>query len=208
MKRNIILFLLVPISVFSVLSLSILAYLCLAAASSSPSAPAALYEEKPDSSNSIRNRLIQDLEWPRTTSPRVVICSGTPVEKEDVLKAISWWADRGYLIHSTVEVNSDLAQTICDREEPHGYIILDSINRHKKIYPDKEVPWLNLATTYNMANRHDQIYWSRIFFRVAKERTLEHEIGHALGWMHSDEPGHLMNEYQKFGGWNDAGLRK
>ena len=35
-----------------------------------------------------------------------------------------------------------------------------------------------------------------------------HELGHALGWMHTEQIGHLMHEKLIHGGWGDAGLKK
>ena len=41
-----------------------------------------------------------------------------------------------------------------------------------------------------------------------KERVLEHEIGHALGWSHYNKKFHIMNPSWQEGGYDHAGLRK
>ena len=41
-----------------------------------------------------------------------------------------------------------------------------------------------------------------------KERVLEHEIGHALGWSHYNKKFHIMNPSWQEGGYDHVGLRK
>ena len=42
---------------------------------------------------------------------------------------------------------------------------------------------------------------------ASKERVLEHEIGHALGWPHINRPYHIMNSNWHTGGHNSGGLK-
>jgi hypothetical protein len=41
-----------------------------------------------------------------------------------------------------------------------------------------------------------------------KPRVLEHELGHALGWLHWSRRRHMMHPNRSDGGWEDDGLRR
>jgi predicted Zn-dependent protease len=41
-----------------------------------------------------------------------------------------------------------------------------------------------------------------------KERVLEHEIGHALGWYHYPQRYHMMHPNWRLGGYERRGLQK
>ena len=43
---------------------------------------------------------------------------------------------------------------------------------------------------------------------VRKQRVIEHELGHALGWVHHDQKYHIMHSNWHLGGFNASGLRK
>ena len=51
-----------------------------------------------------------------------------------------------------------------------------------------------------------QIYINR--YGAQKERALEHEIGHAMGWSHYNRRYHLMHENHNSGGHDTTGLRR
>jgi len=40
-----------------------------------------------------------------------------------------------------------------------------------------------------------------------RERVVEHELGHALGWDHCNKRHHLMHSIHDLGGWDTSGLR-
>ena len=62
--------------------------------------------------------------------------------------------------------------------------------------------------TIFVENNTNQVLWAKIYLRnMPIERILEHEMGHALGFLHIDKPGHIMNEVWVDGGWGDDGLR-
>ena len=41
-----------------------------------------------------------------------------------------------------------------------------------------------------------------------KERVIEHEIGHALGWLHYRQKFHIMHPTWYLGGYDRSGIRK
>ena len=41
-----------------------------------------------------------------------------------------------------------------------------------------------------------------------KERVIEHEIGHALGWMHYRQKFHIMHPTWQLGGYDHSGIRR
>jgi len=53
-----------------------------------------------------------------------------------------------------------------------------------------------------------EISWATIELRHPyTERVMEHELGHALGWLHCRRRGHMMHPNHFDGGWGDGGLR-
>ena len=71
-------------------------------------------------------------------------------------------------------------------------------------------PGDNLAIThFYVDNDTREIHWAKIYLKSqVAERVLEHEFGHALGWMHTKKIGHLMHETLIRGGWGAEGLKK
>ena len=69
-----------------------------------------------------------------------------------------------------------------------------------------------VAETYTrMAKRSKQLIAARIELSekaYTRNRILTHEIGHALGWTHTEQQGHLMNPIYQRGGWYDGGIYK
>jgi predicted SprT family Zn-dependent metalloprotease len=70
----------------------------------------------------------------------------------------------------------------------------------------------NLAMTRTLtSNRTRQIVMSKILIKAdsaTKQRVLEHEFGHALGWRHFNRRYHIMNSEWDRGGWTTTGLRR
>ena len=63
------------------------------------------------------------------------------------------------------------------------------------------------STTLYADPETSEIYWATIELRHPyTERVLEHEIGHALGWLHTRTRGHMMHPLHFEGGWDDDAL--
>ena len=146
--------------------------------------------------------LEQVAQWERT--PTVVICEHAPVERKDVRSAISWWTERGYFFYHGIYLRGNRTTEICRNPDPTGYILIHLVTQ------ETFDPGDNLAVThFYVDNDTREIHWAKIYLKPrVRERVLEHELGHALGWMHTKQRGHLMNEKLIYGGWKDNGLKK
>ena len=64
------------------------------------------------------------------------------------------------------------------------------------------------ANNFFVDNDTNKIEWATIYMRSdIKETVLEHEIGHALGYLHYNKINHLMNSKWTQGGWDSDGLK-
>ena len=127
--------------------------------------------------------------------PNIVICNKNSVSKYRVERAVRFWENLGY---SFGTISSSNSASECVMSDDYGTIfILD---------PDHSFEDSYLAMTKRfMIKAYEKSYtlYSRIYIskdEAKKDRVLEHEIGHALGWGHIDEVGHMMHE-----GWDRGG---
>ena len=141
-----------------------------------------------------RNKPIETVgSW--TNPPTVVICRDAPVKEEDVRKALSWWTARGHRFGSVIP---DSIHYGCIFGSEDGYITI-------RLVSDSAYNEEYLATT---SMRHDnqtrEMVSASIKLKGAvRERVLEHEVGHAPGFLHYNDPGHLMHRELERGGWDD-----
>ncbi len=131
--------------------------------------------------------------WP--TAPSVKICD-LDISEVEVRKAIDWWRVRGYKFGYIVR-----SKCLTKRETGFIYITL----------PGQSFDFgKSLARTHlGRVDNTSTIIWAHIEVTDAeKERLLEHEIGHALGWTHSSIEKHMMHPSWQRGGWIDKGVSK
>lgn len=136
-------------------------------------------------------------EWP--SQPTVVICKDAPTSASAVGSAVSWWRSLGYRFWTVIP---DSIHYGCLMGEPKGNILIRLIdNRGSNPH--------NLATTYIYYNKASgEILWAEILLREEpRERVLEHELGHALGWLHYSRRNHIMHPEWVNTGWEATGLR-
>ena len=146
----------------------------------------------------VENQPPQVATWKRT--PTVIICEYAPVKEEDIDKAVDFWKDLGYRFFDTQYKYDPLKK--CSSSTPVGYIVVHLITQGIKL--DES----SLAETHFFVdNDHNEIEWAIIYLRSnIRETVLEHEIGHALGFLHFNSINHLMNEKWTMGGWEKEGL--
>ena len=148
----------------------------------------------------IRDRPPQVAEWKRT--PTIIVCEHAPVKEENISKAVKMWENLGYNFFSTQYKHDPLNK--CRSETPVGYILVHLVTQGLKLDED------SLAEThFYVDNDHNEIEWAIIYMRSeTRDTVLEHEIGHALGFLHFNKINHLMNSKWTQGGWDTNGLAR
>ena len=136
--------------------------------------------------------------WKRT--PTVVVCEYAPVPQNAVLKAVKLWKNLGHKFFTTQYKYDPLGK--CNQTNPVGYILVRLVTQDLKLDPDE------LAEThFYVDNDHQEVLWAVIYIKPElRETVLEHELGHALGFLHFNHLNHLMNAKWVQGGWDTSGL--
>jgi hypothetical protein len=140
---------------------------------------------------------IQKAKW--AIPPTVRVCDSTNVSMFRAQKAFKYWEMLGY------EFNGIFMDYKLNCGEPrYGEIIIT--------LPDGNFDTQHMAST--------RVYTEKITGNIAKAqifiypkearmpRVIEHEIGHAFGWMHHRQKYHLMHPNWHLGGYDATGLRK
>ena len=138
--------------------------------------------------------------WKR--APVVIVCEYAPVEKTAIKKAIKLWTNLGHRFYKTQYKYDPLDK--CNSTTPMGYIIIHLITQGVKMKDD------DLAETHFYINNDTkEVDWAIIYMKPdIKETVLEHELGHALGYLHYNKIEHLMNSKWIYGGWDTDGLER
>ncbi len=135
-------------------------------------------------------------EW--ETKPKVRVCASTKLMMSRVDAAVRYWQRLGY------EFNYVYKDFIIDCMNPrYGEIIIT-------LPEGGFAPHHMAATRLYTSNRTGKIVMAKIFIlpkNGRKERVLEHEFGHALGWSHYNKKFHIMYPNWQGGGYDHTGLR-
>ena len=130
-------------------------------------------------------------EW--KSSPIVVNCYGEDFSELQMVRAIHYWTVRGSEI-GFYEHNPP--ESICDSKDMiHGFIVL-----RKAKWWQLDSP--TLANTRRMTSGLRLVAATITYRPGAQNLNLlnEHELGHALGFAHVEEDGHIMHPiYGKMG---------
>ena len=138
-------------------------------------------------------------KWKYT--PTVIVCNGAPVVASKVINAVRWWKRHGHVFYNTITKDDPLNK--CNSESPNGFITIN-VEKQKMFSEDDDMA----VTHFYVDNETSEISWAKIYLKSSPlDRVMEHEIGHALGFMHSNHIGHLMHQSWLRGGWKDFGLR-
>ena len=146
----------------------------------------------------VENRPPQVGSWSLT--PTVLVCEYAPVSEAQTRSAVSFWKALGYKFYRTQYKHDPLNK--CRSDSPKGYIVIHLVTQGIKMEES------SLAQThFYVDNNTNQIEWAIIYMRSdVRETVLEHEIGHALGFLHYNQINHLMNAKWTMGGWDKEGL--
>ena len=114
----------------------------------------------------------------------------------------------------TLKVSSDTVTPVLFGHREQISFILDCIKTNKfatiTITLDQGDLFMNNllgSTTLYADPETKEIYWANIELRHPyTARVLEHEIGHALGWLHTRTRGHMMHPLHFEGGWDADAL--
>ena len=139
----------------------------------------------------------QKAKW--KTSPTIRVCASTEVPMYRVQQAVRYWKAAGYDFQ---DIRRDPFST-CMNARPGEIIITlpetgfaDSHMASTRIYTHTETGDIVKAKICILPKH------------ARKDRVLEHEIGHALGWMHYRQKFHIMHPNWYLGGYDRSGIRK
>ena len=126
-------------------------------------------------------------EWEKP--PDVVLCDTSIITKEKLTSVVMWWEDLGYEFGSTTVnpqhrgCSGNVGGTIT--------ITLSKLGAHTRFL-----------------EKNEKLHWAKIKAPADSPTIIiAHEIGHALGWTHIRDKGHIMNGRYTDTGWFSAGLR-
>ena len=146
----------------------------------------------------VENRPPQVASWALT--PTVIVCEYAPISKAQIRSAVNFWKGLEYRFFTTQYKHDPLSKCLSDN--PQGYIVIHLITRGIKLEETALA-----QTQFYVNNDTNKIEWAIIHMRNdIRETVLEHELGHALGFLHYNKINHLMNEKWTMGGWDKEGL--
>lgn len=129
------------------------------------------------------------------------ICDTLDLQESKLDEALQWWRDRNY------ELGLVFAKWPCEYDHKADYSNT-YIPRTVLLYPvykRLEPPALGL-TSNSLDTSTGIIHASVIELYSTRQIVLIHEIGHALGWGHTNIRNHVMNPKHSNSGWKDDGL--
>ena len=133
-------------------------------------------------------------------NPDIIICKDSRLKKTRVKNALSYWKKLGYTFNN-VRYEDDFSRP-CLNGPFYGEIVITM--------PSQSFDFKKLALARVTKDKDTaQVLYVKIEIQTManeKERVLEHEIGHALGWQHTFRSYHMMNEHWQLGGFDSAGL--
>ena len=134
--------------------------------------------------------------------PDIRICPDTHVDPARLSRAKNYWERLGYKFGSII-VEKDRSRCYPTRGPQREITIaIPNQDLHSKYLA------MTRITTHTVSG---EIVQATIYItpKVAdRARVLEHELGHALGWVHYGQHSHIMNPDWNSGGYDSHGLRK
>tara|TARA_Y100000592_G_scaffold95632_1_gene162582 strand:- start:6573 stop:7082 length:510 start_codon:yes stop_codon:yes gene_type:complete len=120
--------------------------------------------------------------WEWKYPPIIVNCYGKDMNELHIVQAVHYWTLKG---HNVSYIEQNPTDTLCQADHIHGFIMI------KK----KNLPYGTLGETrryvYMLNIVSAVIYFDAGTYRITN--VFEHEMGHALGYNHVEEEGHIMH---------------
>lgn len=139
--------------------------------------------------------------WGVENYPGVIVCDDF-VSIEEVKRSIRFWAKIGYKFRS---VRNSINFYECSSRDPiPGHIRIRLLKSDDKLNMNNKIA-ITIVEKYLSSNLIVGVDIVGQGFMIKKELSLEHEIGHALGWDHVFVEDHIMHpEWVKIGGDADG----
>ena len=133
------------------------------------------------------------------TAPRIRVCATSEVPLYRMAQAIRYWESIGYDFGGLTK--DPLLACMHPR---FGEILItlpevgfaDSHMASTRIYTQNETGDIVMAKIHILPKH------------ARKDRVIEHELGHALGWMHYRQKFHIMHPTWQLGGYDHRGIRR
>ena len=137
-----------------------------------------------------------------TEPPNIKICSNVHVKKSRIDAAVKFWERLGYKI-GKVTISDEWKYSLLGCLAAPGEITFRVPPQGLSFRGADGSYFLAITRTYRLIET-SEILAADIFVQneadYSRERIIEHELGHALGWLHHDSSYHIMHsEYQKTG---------
>ena len=133
--------------------------------------------------------------------PDIRLCTNSGVTDQRLEKAVKFWERLGYEF-GRIYIDKDSIS--CFNGGKNNEIVIMLVNSSVEMGDNLAVTkTYYISATYEIVK--SQIYIHK--FAASKERVLEHEIGHALGWVHFNQKYHLMHSHYNSGGHTTSGLK-
>ena len=139
----------------------------------------------------------QKASW--SMNPSIRVCASTGISYSRISHAARYWEKAGYVFDN---IKKDPFSTCMNAH--YGEIIIT--------IPESGFANEHMASTrIYTSNATGDIVKAKIQIlpkNARKERVLEHELGHALGWSHYRQKYHIMHPSWQLGGYDRSGIRK
>jgi len=148
----------------------------------------------------IRFRRLPFLRHSWVGLPVIRVCHDSGVRRSRAEQAVRFWQRLGYPLD---QIRWDTGSEICRSGGMYGEVTV-MMARGGVDMGDN----MGITKTY-FHTESGEILKAQIFVLggyANRDRLLEHEIGHALGWVHYNRRLHLMNSHYPDGGHDTTGL--